>query len=117
VTQIIPALNSGMIKLEDVGENNYSNFLESMRSSETKRMYIRYLKKFLNLIPNNIFEEYLGESPKSIEIEDLATSFTNIARKDIAATKQIIKTYIKEIKKEVKKQVKAALASKREKTE
>jgi len=103
VTQIIPAPNSGMIKLEDVGENIYSNFLESMRSSETKRMYVRNLKKFLNLIPNSIFEEYLGESPKSREIEDLATSFTNIARKDIAATKQIIKTYVKEIKKEVEK--------------
>jgi len=54
-------------------------------------MYVRNLRKFLNLIPNNIFEEYLGESPKSREIEDLATSFTNIARKDIVATKQIIK--------------------------
>jgi len=52
VTQIIPASNSGMIKLEDVEENIYSNFLESMRSSETKRMYVRNLKKFLNLIPN-----------------------------------------------------------------
>ena len=103
MTQIIPAPNSGMIKLEDVGENIYSNFLESMRSSETKRMYVRNLKKFLNLIPNSIYEEYLGESPKSREIEDLATSFTNIARKDIAATKQIIKTYVKEIKKEVEK--------------
>jgi len=64
VTQIIPAPNSGMIKLEDVEENIYSNFLESMRSSETKRMYVRNLKKFLNLILNSIFEEYLGESPK-----------------------------------------------------
>jgi len=90
-----------MIKLEETGENIYDNFLESMRSSETKRMYVRNLKRFLNLIPNNIFEEYLGESPKSREIEDLATSFTNIARKDTAATKQIIKSYVKEIKKEV----------------
>jgi len=90
-----------MIKLEETGENIYDNFLESMRSSETKRMYVRNLKRFLNLIPNNIFEEYLGESPKSREIEDLATSFTNIARKDTAATKQNIKSYVKEIKKEV----------------
>jgi len=34
--------------------------------------YTRNLRKFLNLIPNNIFEEYLGESPRSREIEDLA---------------------------------------------
>jgi len=65
VTQIIPARNADMIALEDVGENVYDNFLESMRSSETKRMYVRNLRKFLNLIPNNIFEEYLGESPKT----------------------------------------------------
>ena len=38
-------------------------FLESMRSSETKRMYVRNLKNFLNLIPNNMFEGYLEELP------------------------------------------------------
>ena len=89
------------IELEDVGEDVYSNFLESMQSSETKRMYIRNLRKFLNLIPNNIFEEYLGETPKSREIEDLATSFTSLAKKDVKTTKSIIKSYIKETKKEV----------------
>ena len=102
VTQIVPSRNTDVIELEDVGENVYDNFLESMRSSETKRMYVRNLRKFLNLIPNNIFDEYLGESPRSREIEELAASFTAIAKKDITATKQIIKSYIKEIKKEVK---------------
>ena len=58
-----------MIKLENIQENIYDNFLESMRSSETKRMYIRNLKKFLNLIPNNIFEEYLGESQEGMDVE------------------------------------------------
>ena len=101
VTQIVPSPNTDMIELENISENIYDNFLESMRSSETKRMYVRNLKKFLNLIPNNIFEEYLGESPKSREIEDLSTSFTNLAKKDINATKQIIKSYVKEINKEV----------------
>jgi len=70
-----------MIELEDSEENPYDNFLESMRSSETKRMYVRNLKMFLNLIPNNIFEDYLGESPKSREIDVLATSFTALAKK------------------------------------
>ena len=56
-----------MIELEDVEENVYDNFLESMRSSETKRMYVRNLRKFLNLIPNSIFENYLGESPKTFK--------------------------------------------------
>ena len=101
VTQIIPDPNTSMLELEDSKENAYDNFLESMRSSETKRMYVRNLKMFLNLIPNSIFEDYLGESPKSREIENLTTLFTNLAKKDINATKQIIKSYVKEIKKDV----------------
>ena len=87
VTQIVPPRNNSVkIELEDIYEDVYSNFLESMRSSETKRMYVRNLRKFLNLIPNNILEEYLGESPKSREIGDLAISFTNLARKDVKTT-------------------------------
>ncbi len=89
------------IELADLNDHAYTNFLESMQSFETKRMYVRNLKKFLNLIPNNIFEEYLGEAPKSREIEDLATSFTNLARKELKVTKQIIKSYIKETNLEV----------------
>jgi len=70
VTEIVPARNTSVIELESISENIYDNFLESMRSSETRHMYVRNLKKFLNLIPNNIFEEYLGESPKSRETEE-----------------------------------------------
>ncbi len=89
------------IELKNIREDVYSNFLDYMKSPETRRMYIRNLRIFLNLIPTKIFEEYLGESPKSREIEDLSTSFARLAKKDIAATKQIIKSYIKETKKEV----------------
>lgn len=101
VTQIVPDPNRSMIELEDSRENSYDNFVESIRSPETKRMYVRNLKMFLDLIPNSIFEDYLGESPKSREIEDLAASFTAIAKKDITAIKQIVKAYVKEIKKDV----------------
>jgi len=102
VTKIVPDPNIGMkIELTNTSENVYANFLDYMKSSETKRMYVRNLRKFLNLIPNKIFEDYLGESPKSREIEDLSNSFASLAKKDIKATKQIIKSYIKESKKEV----------------
>src|SRR3989338_11533748 len=102
VTKIVPTPNTIMkIELADLNENTYANFLQSIRSSETRRMYTRNLKKFLNLIPNSIFEEYLGESPRSREIEDLATSFVNLTRKDLKTTKQIIKSYIKENNSEV----------------
>jgi len=89
------------IELENIREDVYSNFLDYMKSPETRRMYVRNLRKFLNLIPNNIFDEYLGESPKSREIEDLSNSFASLAKKDINVTKQIIKSYIKETNKAV----------------
>ncbi len=89
------------IELKNIREDVYSNFLDYMKSPETRRMYERNLRKFLNLIPNKIFKECLGESPKSRKIEDLSTSFTSLAKKDIAATKRIIKSYIKEVNKEV----------------
>jgi len=102
VTQIVPPYSIDMkIELEDISENVYANFLESMRSLETRRMYVRNLRKFLNLIPNNIFEEYLGKPPKSRNIEDLSTAFINLAKKDVKATKQILKSYIHETNKEV----------------
>ncbi|MDH3617569.1 MAG: site-specific integrase [Nitrosopumilus sp.] len=89
------------IELADNNEDVYANFLDYMKSPETQRMYIRNLRIFLNLIPNKIFEDYLKEKPRSREIEDLATAFANLAKKDINITKQIIKSYIKETKKEV----------------
>jgi hypothetical protein len=57
------------IDMENTREDVYANFLDYMKSPETKRMYTRNLGKFLNLIPNKIFVEYLGESPKSWEIK------------------------------------------------
>ena len=102
LTKIVPTQNTDMkIELNDIDDNVYANFLESLRSSETKRMYVRNLKKFLYLIPNSIFEEHLGDVPSSREMEDLANSFVNLAKKDIKVTKSIIKSYIKEIKREV----------------
>ncbi|MBS1268516.1 MAG: hypothetical protein MAG458_01245 [Nitrosopumilus sp.] len=89
------------IELKDIDESSYSNFLDSIRNAGTKRGYVRNLRKFLNLIPNNIYEEYLGTTPESREIECLADSFTRLAKKDIKVTKSIIKSYIKEINKEV----------------
>jgi hypothetical protein len=91
------------IELADLNDNAYANFLESIQSSETKRMYVRNLKKFLNLIPNSIFEEYLNESPKERDMEELSALFTKLAKKDVKTIKSIIKSYVKETKKEVEK--------------
>lgn len=52
-------------------------------------MYTRSPRMFLNLIPNTIFAEYLGE-PKSRDVKDLAALFTQLVRKDISVTKQVL---------------------------
>ena len=58
------------IELTTMNENTCVNFIESIRSPQTKRNYTRDLKVFLNLIPNNIYEDYDIKSPKSHELED-----------------------------------------------
>ena len=89
------------IELTTMNENTYVNFIESIRSPQTRRNYTRDLKVFLNLIPNNIYEDYDIKSPKSHELEDLCTSFVNLAKKDTSIIKTIIKSYVSEIKKKV----------------
>jgi len=102
VTEIDPSIsNSVTIKFEDMENNAYSNFIDSIRNSETKRGYTRNLKRFLELISDEMFVKYLGYAPKSREIDDLSNAFISIAKKDINTTKLIIKSYVKQIKQEV----------------
>ena len=43
--------NTGMeIELSNIREDVYANFLDFMKSSETRRTYVRNLKKSLNFI-------------------------------------------------------------------
>ncbi|HSA76496.1 MAG TPA: hypothetical protein VLE02_03020 [Nitrosarchaeum sp.] len=101
MTEIDPPISNSM-KIElDVENNAYSNFIESIRNPETKRGYTRNLKRFLELIPDEIFVKYLNNTPKSREIEDLSNAFISIAKKDIDIIKSIIKSYVKQIKQEV----------------
>ena len=53
------------IELDATEDDAYTNFTESIRGAETRRGYIRNLTRFLNLIPDNIFKQYLGEKPQS----------------------------------------------------
>ncbi len=102
VTEIVPLTNNSMkIGLDNMENNAYSNFIDSIRNPETKRGYVRNLKRFLNLIPDDIFVKYLGMVPKSRELEDLTNAFIGIAKKDINVTKSLIRSYVKQIKQEV----------------
>ena len=68
-----------MVKRDDA----HVNFIGSIRNSETRRGYARNLKKFLDLIPDEIFAKYLQQAPRSRGVEDLADAFVRLVRCDI----------------------------------
>lgn len=72
VTEIDPSITRRYMKIElDATENDaYTNFVESIRSDETRRGYTRNLTRFLNMIPDDIFEQYLGEGDKIVFVKE-----------------------------------------------
>ena len=104
VTEIDPSTRKFMRIELDAAENDaYTNFTESIRGAETRRGYIRNLTRFLNMIPDDVFGQYLGEQPKkkSRDVKEMSQLFIDLARKDITVTKSILKSYVKEVKQEV----------------
>jgi hypothetical protein len=79
----------------------YQLFLDSIRSPETLRRYKTHLHSFLKLIPNQIYIENLGKSPKDREAITLAKFFVELARKDMDLASDVIAAFIKEDKKRV----------------
>lgn len=79
-------------------EESYQNFVDSIRDKETLRKYTGYLKYFLELIPDKMFEQYLGYAPKSRSVQDLSGAFTAIALSNVKNAKGIVKAYVKELK-------------------
>ena len=89
------------ITLEKINERSvpYQLFLDGIKNKETARRYKNSLHTFLKLIPNQIYQDILNESPKNKEVETLAEFFVNLARKDPEITSNVIAAYIKEDKK------------------
>ena len=54
------------------GDAAYDNFTSSFRNKDTERKYKPYLKSFLDEIPNEMFNHYLGSYPVSRSVEHLA---------------------------------------------
>ncbi len=76
-------------------------FLDSIKNKETSRRYKNLLYTFLKLIPNQIYQDTLGEIPQDRERETLAKFFVEIARKDSDLASNIIAAFIKEDKKRI----------------
>jgi len=89
------------IKLEDIEGDAYQNFIDSIRNTETFRKYNSYLHHFLQLIPNDMYKRYLTYEPRSREVQDLATCFTEIAQKNVKIAKSIIQAYVRDLKKQI----------------
>jgi len=89
------------IKLEDIEGDAYQNFKDSVRNKETFRKYNSYLNHFLQLIPNDMYKRYLTYEPRSREVQELATCFTEIAQKNVKVAKSIIQAYVRDLKKQI----------------
>jgi len=86
--------------LENIKNDPYQNFTDYLSNEKTQVVYLRILKKFLKLIPKEIFEKNLGKSGDTVP--ELTTLFVELANKDIELVKQIIHAYVRELKKRQK---------------
>jgi len=83
------------LDISDVENSAYQNFLDSIRNDRTRTKYSKDLQKFLDLIPNKIFEE------KNIDFTDKTQAFVTLVENDVKLGKSIINAYVRELKKKV----------------
>ncbi|MBI1662102.1 MAG: hypothetical protein IS860_01090 [Nitrosopumilus sp.] len=79
----------------------YQLFLDSIRSTATLRRYKNLLYTFLKLIPNQLYIDTLGKTPKNRDAKTLAKFFVELAKKDMDKASDIIAAFIKEDRKRV----------------
>ena len=89
------------ITLEKINERSdpYQLFLDSIKNKDTARRYKNLLQTFLKLIPDQIYQDTLGNTPDNRERDTLAEFFVNLTRKNPDLSSNIIAAYIKEDKK------------------
>ena len=85
----------------NIRSDPYQLFLDSIKNKETARRYKNLLYTFLKLIPNQIYQDTLGEIPQDRESKTLAKFFVEIARNSSDLASNIIAAYIKEDKKRI----------------
>ncbi len=88
------------LTIEKIQNDPYQNLVNYLCNDQTRVTYLRMLKKFLNVIPKELFEQHLQKSGSTIP--ELATLFVELAQKDIVLVKQIIHAYLRELKIEQK---------------
>ena len=86
--------------IEEV-EDPYHAFVDSIKNSETLRKYDHRLQDFLRLVPDSLYLEYLGKSPKDNSKEELSLFFVKLAEHNSKLAQNIIAAFIKEVRKKV----------------
>jgi len=83
--------------------NPYNLFIDGIKAEETKRKYVKELHTFLKLIPAQLYQDNLQQTPKNQELKTLADFFVKLAKKDSELVTDVIAAYIKEDRKRVEK--------------
>ena len=91
------------LTLENIQESDdpYQTFVDAIKDKETFRKYRTHLHTFLKQISSKIYLEILGKEPESDSLEELATFFVKLARKEPKMVHSIIAAFIKEDRKKV----------------
>jgi len=83
------------LDITDPDLSSHQNFLDYIRNDKTRIKYSSDLQKFLDLIPDKIFQE------KNIDYADKTEAFVTLVREDVKLGKSIINAYVRELKKKV----------------
>ena len=83
------------LDITDVETSSHQNFLDYIRNDKTRIKYSSDLQKFLDLIPDKIFQD------KKIDCTDKTEAFVTLVRTDVKLGKSIINAYVRELKKKV----------------
>ena len=83
------------LDITDIETSAYQNFLDYIRNDRTRTKYSSDLKKFLDLIPDKIYED------KNITSTDKTEAFVTLVRADVKTGKSIVNAYVRELKKRI----------------
>jgi len=89
------------ITLETIEKHDdpYQLFLDYFKNNETRRKYNKILLRFLELIPNKLYEDSGIAPPKYQRVGTLASCFIQLAEKNPKLVRNIIASYLEEDKK------------------
>lgn len=71
-------------------------FLDSVKSSQTRRKYKNALNEFLKLVPSKIYQEELNTIPQDREPKTLAKFFVDLTRKNPDLVTRILIQFVKQ---------------------